>query len=146
MPSASGKKQTAMAVAPEFEDMLSFVAHEIQQRNSIRIMAKTYADIQKEIESLQKTAETLRQKEVAGVIERIKTAIATYQLTARDLGLVARAAAPTPMRAKAGKGAKPARRAAFRDEAGNSWSGRGRRPGWVNAALAAGKSLDDFRV
>ncbi len=109
-------------------------------------MAKTYADIQKEIESLQKAAETLRQKEVAGVIDRIKTAIATYQLTARDLGLVGRAAAPAPKRAKGKRVAKAARGAGYRDDAGNTWSGRGRRPGWINAALAAGKSLDDFRA
>jgi DNA-binding protein H-NS len=109
-------------------------------------MAKTYADIQKEIESLQKAAESLRQKEVAGVIERIKAAIATYQLTARDLGLGARAVAPTPGPAKARRAAKTARGAAFRDDAGNTWSGRGRRPRWINAALAAGKSLDELRA
>src|SRR6185295_20189837 len=27
-----------------------------------------------------------------------------------------------------------------------TWSGRGKRPAWVNEALAAGKSLDDFAV
>jgi DNA-binding protein H-NS len=106
-------------------------------------MAKTYADIQKEIESLQKAADTLRQKEVAGVIERIKSAIAIYELTAQDLGFgrntgprAARSAA-APKRAKAG---------VFRDASGKVWSGRGRRPGWVIAALAAGKTLDELRT
>jgi DNA-binding protein H-NS len=27
-----------------------------------------------------------------------------------------------------------------------TWSGRGRRPGWVNEALEAGKSLDDLKI
>jgi DNA-binding protein H-NS len=27
-----------------------------------------------------------------------------------------------------------------------TWSGRGRRPGWVNEALDAGKSLDDLKI
>lgn len=111
-------------------------------------MAKTYAEIQKEIESLQKTAESLRQKEVAGVVERIKTAIATYQLTAQDLGFGARSAAPSVPRGK-GKGKrapKAAAAAAYRHPDGRSWSGRGRRPAWINEALAAGKSLDDFRA
>lgn len=27
-----------------------------------------------------------------------------------------------------------------------TWSGRGRRPGWVNDAFAAGKSLDDLKI
>lgn len=109
-------------------------------------MAKTYADIQKEIASLQKAAETLRQKEVAGVVERIKAAIATYGLTARDLGLAGRPAAPAPKRRPGRKAAKPASAVQFRDENGNTWSGRGRRPGWFVAALAAGKKPEDLRA
>ena len=34
----------------------------------------------------------------------------------------------------------------YRDAAGNAWSGRGPRPRWVKAAMAAGKSLDDLRA
>lgn len=111
-------------------------------------MAKTYADIQKEIESLQKTAESLRQKEVAGVIERIKVAIATYELTAADLGFGVRKA-PKAVRGKPGRKpgrAKAAAAVAYRDDAGNTWSGRGRRPGWFTAALAAGKTLEQLRA
>ncbi|AEI76524.1 hypothetical protein CNE_1c11690 [Cupriavidus necator N-1] len=37
---------------------------------------------------------------------------------------------------------KPAVR--YRDELGNTWTGRGKRPGWVEAALASGKTLDDL--
>lgn len=110
-------------------------------------MAKTYADIQKEIAALQKAAESLKQKEVAGVIERIKVAIATYGLNAGDLGLKG-AAAPSIKRAKA---AKPARKKApsaprYRDDTGRTWTGRGRRPGWFIAALAAGKKPEDLRA
>lgn len=36
--------------------------------------------------------------------------------------------------------------ARFADGAGNSWSGRGPRPGWLKEAIAQGKSADDFRV
>lgn len=109
-------------------------------------MAKTYADIQKEITALQKAAETLRQKEIAGVIDRIKVAISTYNLSAADLGLGGKSAVAAPKRAKK---AAPAKRKApsvarFRDEAGNSWSGRGRRPGWYIAALAAGKKPEEL--
>ncbi|MBB2918109.1 H-NS family nucleoid-associated regulatory protein [Cupriavidus alkaliphilus] len=32
------------------------------------------------------------------------------------------------------------------DENGNTWTGRGKRPGWVEAALKAGKSLDELLV
>lgn len=111
-------------------------------------MAKTYADIQKEIESLRKTAETLRQKEVAGVIDRIKAAIETYQLSARDLGFGTRTAAPAAPRGKAKRAKKSGARGAavYRHADGRTWSGRGRRPAWINEALAAGRSLDEFRV
>lgn len=107
-------------------------------------MAKTYIDIRQEIAALQKAAETLRRQEVAGVIDRIKTAIAAYGLTAADLGLAApRGPAPRGPAVRAAVAGKPA---AYRDAAGNSWSGRGRRPGWVNAALASGKTLEQLRA
>ncbi|QUN29519.1 ParB/RepB/Spo0J family partition protein [Cupriavidus sp. KK10] len=40
---------------------------------------------------------------------------------------------------------KPARPPVrYRDENGNTWTGRGKRPGWVEAALKAGKTLDEL--
>lgn len=34
----------------------------------------------------------------------------------------------------------------YRDDAGNTWSGRGLKPRWLTAALDSGKSLDDYRA
>jgi DNA-binding protein H-NS len=34
--------------------------------------------------------------------------------------------------------------AKYKDGAGNSWTGRGPKPGWLRAAIDAGKSLEDF--
>ena len=42
--------------------------------------------------------------------------------------------------------AKPASVAKYRDAAGNSWGGRGPKPGWMKAALAAGKKLEELAV
>ena len=39
---------------------------------------------------------------------------------------------------------KPAVR--YRDAQGNTWSGKGRKPGWVAEAEAAGVDLEQFRV
>ena len=39
---------------------------------------------------------------------------------------------------------KPASGARYRDAEGNSWGGRGPKPGWVKAALAAGKNLEEL--
>lgn len=34
----------------------------------------------------------------------------------------------------------------YRDANGNTWGGRGRRPTWLNEALARGKTLEDFQL
>ena len=121
-------------------------------------MAKTYAQVVKQIETLSREAEKLKRKEVDGVISRIKEAIEVYGLTAADLGLPAdgrvkggsRAASKTPGGGKAAK-RKPAKARLsatpkFRDEAGHIWVGRGPRPQWLRDALASGKQLSDFAV
>jgi len=114
-------------------------------------MAKTFQQIQQQIEALTRQAEELRRKEIAGVVARIKEAIATYGLTASDLGLTeaprkartAKAASPTAGRRK---GSKLKVKVKYRDESGNTWTGRGLKPRWLTAALASGKQLSDFLV
>ncbi len=111
-------------------------------------MTKTYSQIQKQIESLQREAEKLKRQEVDGVIQRIKEAIEAYGLTARDLGLTSAAARTrgTPARRGRRKSGRAAGTVKFRDEAGNVWGGRGPRPQWLRDALASGKQLSDFAV
>jgi DNA-binding protein H-NS len=116
-------------------------------------MTKTYAQVLKQIDTLKREADTLRRKEVDGVIDRIKDAIRAYSLTAADLGLSAVKASKAPKAAKkaagkrkTGKAAAQAAAPKFRDEAGNVWGGRGPRPAWLRNALAAGKTLSDFKV
>jgi len=103
-------------------------------------MAKTYAQIQREIAALSREAEKLREKEVAEVVAKIKEAIAVYGLTAADLGLApGRGRGPVAKKNGGhGTGAK------YRDAHGNTWSGRGPRPQWLKDALANGQALDDF--
>lgn len=120
-------------------------------------MTKTLLSIQKQIDKLQKEAASIREKEVGGVIERIKVAIGFYGLTAEDLfGSAARngvagkrkskATTGTPVRAAAGKKAKSKGVIKYRDEAGNAWTGNGMRPRWFKAALESGKTADDLLV
>jgi DNA-binding protein H-NS len=112
-------------------------------------LAKTYADLQKHIEALQREAETLRRKEIEGVIGRIREAIEAYGLTAHDLGLTNRRSALRTKAppAKVRKGVKARTDAVkFRDDQGNTWGGRGPRPQWLKSALSAGKQLSDFAV
>lgn len=68
----------------------------------------------------------IRQESVAAV----RKLMADTGVTLSDLGPVQRGkAAPT-----------------YRDPAGNTWSGRGRHPLWVTAAMKAGTDLEQFRV
>lgn len=128
-------------------------------------MTKTYAQLKKQIETLSREADSLRQKERAGVITRIVEAIGVYELTAADLGLSGgtrgkTAAGKSARKVSAKSAAKPARKSAagkvrrsksageakFRDANGNVWGGRGPRPQWLRSALAEGKALQDFAV
>jgi DNA-binding protein H-NS len=124
-------------------------------------MAKTYEQLQRHIEALQAEAEVQRLKELDEVIARIRHAVEFYGITASDLGLGRKTAAKPPAGAN-----KPARKAAakaskgplkgalkgapkgtlYRDEEGRTWVGRGKRPQWLRDQLAAGRSLEDFKV
>ena len=108
--------------------------------------------INAQIAALQAEAVALRAKEVSGVVARVKDAIAQYGLTAADLGLdkPSRKAAPVVNAAKgihktpaAGKSGRPAK---YQDGRGQTWGGMGKRPDWFKAALASGKSAEDFLV
>jgi DNA-binding protein H-NS len=132
-------------------------------------MPKTLARIERQIEALEREADVLRKKEAAAVVSRIKDAIAYYQLTAQDLGLTGALSARRGAAARgsqrlrpetrkqatngaAAKGAAGATRrrpagavVRFRDDAGNTWSGRGPRPAWFKAALRSGKTPEQLR-
>jgi DNA-binding protein H-NS len=90
-------------------------------------------------EALEREIEQTKREERAEAIAKVRSLMAEYGLTLADLS-----------------GAKPARKsgaptgkvaAKYRDQAtGDTWSGRGLQPNWLKAALAAGRSLDDFKV
>lgn len=118
-------------------------------------MAKSYAQLTQELEALAAKVEAARKKEAAGVAARIKEAIVIYGFTAEDLGFGSnqRSEMPAPMKTAAPKASKPPKAvgkkklaAKYRDAAGNSWTGRGSRPRWMVAALAAGQSLESLTV
>lgn len=108
-------------------------------------MPKTYADIQKQIQLLQKQADEARRREIAGVVGRIKEAIAFYELTPRDLGF-AEAGVRVSSRVRHGAPKRTSGGPRFADGAGNTWSGRGPRPRWIKEALSSGKALEEFAV
>lgn len=133
--------------------LTSRIAHAAQFTETPE-MTKTYAQLMKQIETLNQEAEKLKRKEIEGVISRIKEAIEAYGLTAADLGLGAargprKAAGSAPAKSRRRRtraGSKYVPQVKYRDGEGNTWVGRGPRPQWLRDALAAGKSLQDFAV
>ncbi len=117
-------------------------------------MAKTLNQIQKQIATLQKQAESLKARDLPGVVERIREAVAYYGITAADVfesgGGVARKAARKVGVKRVGARKSPKRKSPlppkFRDDLGNAWSGHGKRPNWYKDAIAAGKTPDDLMV
>ena len=109
-------------------------------------MATSYLELKAQAEKLLAQAEELRVKEINDVIADIKQKIATFGLTAQDLGLSAVAGGGA--RRKIGtSSAKKTGTVKYRGPNGETWSGgRGRKPQWVVNALASGKSLDEFLV
>lgn len=116
-------------------------------------MTKTYLQVLKQIDELKSQAERLRRSEIDGVVKRIRDAISHYGLSASDLGLSG-VVMPKAERKKPGR--KPGRpkkvfgkstvAPKFRDEKGQTWAGRGKRPIWLRDALLAGRKLEDFAI
>jgi DNA-binding protein H-NS len=109
---------------------------------------QTLADIEKQIAILEAKAAALRQGEKADVIAKARVAIEHYRITAEQLGLTSAARPST--RTRQPKAAKvPTRKPVavkYRDESGNTWTGRGNKPRWLAAAMAQGRKVEDFLI
>jgi DNA-binding protein H-NS len=87
-------------------------------------------------EEIMKQANEARQRELVAVVAEIKTKMANYGLTATDLGFAGSG--------RKRQATKPA--PAFRGPHGELWSGKGRQPQWLKAAVDAGASKEQFRI
>ena len=131
-------------------------------------MAKSVEQIRAQIAKLREREKALLQKEAVGVIARIREAIEHYGITPDQIFGEADVSAKAPRSTKRGaaasstgqvrktRGVKVARQSSpvkgtkvavkYRDEAGNTWTGRGSQPRWIRAALETGKRLEDFLI
>lgn len=107
------------------------------------LLAKKTA-LEKEAAELEKQLAEARRAERAGVIQQIKSLLSEHGLTVADLGL--KTSGKTSAAASgAGTGRKVAPK--YRNQAtGETWTGRGLQPKWIQAAVAAGKKLEDFAI
>lgn len=91
----------------------------------------TYLELQEEIHKLKQDAEEARLMEFKQAVENINNLMTEHGLSIDDL------------QARSAKKKSRFRQSdvQFRDEAGNTWSGRGRMPAWIK-----GKNKENFRV
>lgn len=91
----------------------------------------TYKQLTAQLEKLQVQVVEAREKEIEATIAQIKAQIAEYDITAEELGFSGK-------RESRGQSGLPAK---YRNpKTGQTWSGRGRVPGWI------GKNRDRFLI
>ncbi len=103
--------------------------------NAMASTQSSYKDIVKQIQELQKQADKLKAEERSKVLQEVREQISAFEFTAAELGFKGKASL-------AGKKV-PTR---YKDDKGNTWTGRGHRPGWLKAAIEKGAKLEDFLV
>jgi DNA-binding protein H-NS len=103
---------------------------------------KTLADIQAQIAQLQDQERQIREAEFASVVADIKEKMKQYGISISHIGF--KDGSENRRSTKSGDTKKVA--AKYRDDNGNSWSGRGLQPRWLSAAIEGGKSLKSFEI
>ena len=111
------------------------------------------ADIQSQIDKLQKQASDIKAKEFHGTVQEILGTMRAFGITLKDLQVASsrgvkskgRVAAKVG-RSKARKGGAATVAAKYRGPNGETWSGRGLTPRWLAGFLAEGKKKEDFVI
>ena len=98
----------------------------------------SYTELQREIARLMQQAEAARKAEVAAVIADIRAQMHAHGITVADLDR-------SPGRSSRVKGGTVA--AKYRNQAtGETWTGRGKMPRWLQAQVNSGKRKEDFLI
>lgn len=101
----------------------------------------TYSELMAQAQNLMAQAEQARKNEISSVIADIKAKMKQFGITTADLGGGATGGGKKGGKSKSGAPAK------YRGPNGELWAGGpGRKPEWVRAVLASGKSLDSYLI
>lgn len=98
----------------------------------------SYEELLEQAQELMARAEEVRKKELGNAIQEILEKMAKYQISLEDLRAAQQANKPRRTIKK------PSIK--YRGSAGQTWSGRGRAPQWLQAELDKGRSKDEFLV
>lgn len=99
--------------------------------------------LQQQIAELQERATALAMQNKAKIIDEIKAKILLCGITAADLGLSASVVADTT--SKDSKTSRAPAAVKYRNGE-HTWTGRGRKPAWLEELIKNGRSMDDFLV
>lgn len=106
----------------------------------------TYAQLQKQIASLQAQADKLRQQELDQTIADMKERIDALGITP-DMLFGRRPAKRAPRSKKPAAPVHITKGTRFKDpETGTVWGGFGARPQWLREVIARGEDVDQFRA
>ena len=104
------------------------------------------ADLQQLIRQkadLERQIAQLNSKGRQDAIDEIRRIMTEHGLTSEDISAPARG---RKIGTKLDGTERKAVAAKYKDDQGNQWTGRGLKPRWLAAALAAGRKLEDFAV
>lgn len=96
------------------------------------------AELKKLEAEIEKRKQQIEKERLTTAANEITATLATHGVTLDEiLPLLGK---------KAAKGSKAPAKYRNPQDATQTWTGRGRKPGWINAALAKGKTLEDFEI
>ena len=108
--------------------------------------------LRQQISDIEKQAAELQKKNRPAVLAELRELMNAYGITAEELSRPAsKTARPKAVPAKAAspsKGKKPAAPspAKYRGPQGQTWTGHGTAPQWLNELVAGGKTREDFLI
>ena len=107
--------------------------------------------LRQQIADMEKQAVQLQKQNRPAVLAQLREQMAAYGITAEELSRPAPKARPQAPPAKPVnpvKGKKPvvSSPAKYRGPQGQSWTGRGTAPRWLNDLVAEGKTREDFLI
>lgn len=105
-----------------------------------------YLSIIAQITELQKRADSLLLIEKQAAIEQINRLIANFSIHSDEITFAEsnrhNAKSQVSLTSKQTRKVSPK----YRDATGNTWTGRGKRPKWLENALKTGSTLDSLRI
>lgn len=109
------------------------------------------ANIQAQIEKLQKQADAIKTKEFVKTVQEIQQKMLAFGIRPKDLLATHPAKKAAVPKGSAQKSLKPAGKSGsrkaevkYRAPDGQTWSGRGLKPRWLTALIAEGRSKEEF--